>query len=831
MVKVLSFGHLSQTGCTNKGENEMNGKEFWIKMRPSVVLVATLILGLLFGTTLALAGGTKPPTTIPAWKQTVADCVTGDHFVEGTVGNEPDPGCDNWYYDLYERPYNNSDHDHYYADQDLVKVKATDDTNWWYFWIELYGIFDEELDEMYGIEADVDGDGCTDWYWTSDAPTQNLRDKVGYNQWGQDGVIAYYDQDSDVGGAHCFEPDAGWSGSGYEEKVSDQGGGDDPDGIWAMSPSGVNDKVVIIAVQKSMIASKNSQQVPDTIWWRGWAESGVQDNANYHHHDKYANSEAGDAYQSWPEWPTQNVYEDDTTDLSKFSPDCEECDGGVTYLKLKYMGTEYSALIQVYEGKDQRPDKKLFEGTVGSGGTFSFNGIKSDGTMGKEISVWVNGTLHTKIHTSCSKPIGPGLVSGDFKVIEGQSKDGGELCPLPECMECDGGVTKLTLHYNGDSAALVQVYKGDDQDEDKKLYEGTAGSGETFTFTGQDSDNKMGSEISVWVNGVLNAEIHTSCSQPIGPGLVRGDFEVVEGYSKDGGKLCPLPECMECKGGVTQLTLLYNGAEDDVLIQVYEGKDQRADKLLYEDTLDLGEAFTFNGIKSDGTMGTEISVWVGGVLKTKIHTSCSQDIGPGLVSGDFEVVEGYSKDGGKMCSLCEIGDRVWHDEDGYGDQNENCVGSICVPEPGLNDVDIYLYDFAPGTCGAAGYLHRTSTISGTSQTPDGFPDGIYGFDMHSLGLGTGTYWVCVDESTLPPATYGWDSTTGNNPQQVSYTAGTDDFSIDFGYEPGSGPTVVALSFFAAKSSAGGSASGLWPGLVGLAVVAAGSLFWAKRRAG
>ena len=263
-----------------------------------------------------------PPTTIPAWQQTIADCVTGDHFVEEQYNNEPDPGCDDWSQDLYERPFNNSDHNHYYADQDLVQIKTTDDDDWWYFWIELYGTYDDELDEMYGIEADIDGDGCTDWFWTSDSPTQNLREKVGYDRWNWEGVIAYYDSDTtanpddNVGGATCFVPDAGWSGDGFETMVDDQNqSGSDyyQDGLWAMSPSGVDDKVLILAVAKDMVAERNGNVVPETIWYRGWAESGLQDNANYHHHDKYTNSEAGDAYQSWPNYPTQNVYEDDTT--------------------------------------------------------------------------------------------------------------------------------------------------------------------------------------------------------------------------------------------------------------------------------------------------------------------------------------------------------------------------------------------------------------------------------------------------------------------------------------------------------------------------------------
>jgi hypothetical protein len=45
------------------------------------------------------------------------------------------------------------------------------------------------------------------------------------------------------------------------------------------------------------------------------------------------------------------------------------------------------------------------------------------------------------------------------------------------------------------------------------------------------------------------------------------------------------------------------------------------------------------------------------------------------------------------------------------------------------------------------------------------------------------------------------------------------------------PTAVTLSSLSARSSAGGSASGLWLGLAGLTVLAAGSLLWTKRWVG
>ncbi|MCP4656128.1 MAG: hypothetical protein GY856_12005 [bacterium] len=62
----------------------------------------------------------------------------------------------------------------------------------------------------------------------------------------------------------------------------------------------------------------------------------------------------------------------------------------------------------------------------------------------------------------------------------------------------------------------------------------------TITFQGANRNGTMGAWIAVQVNGALQTRIHTSCSEPIGPGLVRGDFEVVEGFSRHGGRLCPV---------------------------------------------------------------------------------------------------------------------------------------------------------------------------------------------------------------------------------------------------------------------------------------------------
>ena len=109
--------------------------------------------------------------------------------------------------------------------------------------------------------------------------------------------------------------------------------------------------------------------------------------------------------------------------------ECGECEGQVTMLTLKYTGTE-AALIKVVQTK--KPRDEVFEDTVQSGAKFSFYGTTKQGTLGPAIEIFVNdGTIPTIIHTSCSQPIGPGLVAGDFLVVYGESRNGGKLCPLP----------------------------------------------------------------------------------------------------------------------------------------------------------------------------------------------------------------------------------------------------------------------------------------------------------------------------------------------------------------------------------------------------------------
>lgn len=117
--------------------------------------------------------------------------------------------------------------------------------------------------------------------------------------------------------------------------------------------------------------------------------------------------------------------------------------------------------------------------------------------------------------------------------------------PLIECNACDGKVSSLTFIYSGSTAAQVTITGRRGPDKATPLFSGVVLPGQIFTVDGPSTGNggfsgTLGTEISIYVDGTLHAEAHTSCSQPIGPGTVVGDFEVLAGTSKNGGALCPL---------------------------------------------------------------------------------------------------------------------------------------------------------------------------------------------------------------------------------------------------------------------------------------------------
>ena len=200
-----------------------------------------------------------------------------------------------------------------------------------------------------------------------------------------------------------------------------------------------------------------------------------------------------------------------------------------------------------------------------------------------------------------------------------------------------------------------------------------------------------------------------------------------------------------------------------------------------------------------------------------------------------------------------IGDYVWDDQDGDGEQGSELF------DVGINDVELELWlDDGDGVfesgedtkqlmtmltqndgSGTPGWYLFTNVCAGTyfvRIAPQEFDSGgdLYYYnptEPNKTGVGDdsdsdGDNPTCPYDPDTDTGTCGQASFEDNILAKVTLAAGAQDLTIDFGVLAGSPPTAVTLSSFAATSSAG-SANWLWLGLAG--VMAAGSLFWTKRR--
>jgi hypothetical protein len=219
--------------------------------------------------------------------------------------------------------------------------------------------------------------------------------------------------------------------------------------------------------------------------------------------------------------------------------ECAPCDGKVSALSFVYNGDQ-RARITI----EQRREGVIFDEEIQPFQQFSVDGVDKKQTLGTEIYLNVDGFRIAKIHTSCSIPIGVGYTVGDFTIVAGESRNGGPLCDLEEedipapCNTCDGKVTDLSLVYNGSQTVEVRV----EQQKGGEIFSETVDPGDVIRLKGQDKKDTLSSKIFVYIDGKRVEEIHTSCSEPIGPGAIYGDFEVIAGSSRNGGILCGMPE-------------------------------------------------------------------------------------------------------------------------------------------------------------------------------------------------------------------------------------------------------------------------------------------------
>ena len=250
---------------------------------------------------------------------------------------------------------------------------------------------------------------------------------------------------------------------------------------------------------------------------------------------------------------------------------------GITSMTLSYIGGA---------GADITVDEGI--GVDNGDGTYTITPEPGKSKLSSNTEIYIDGVLHTEIHTSCSKPIDVGDVYGDFTIVD-----------LDKITEGKGVVTD-----NGDG---------------------------TYTITPAPGESKLSSNTKIYIDGVLHTEIHTSCSKPLNEGDVYDDFTVVgvdkileskcKGitsltleYLGGAGADITLDEGAKCKG-ITSMTLSYTGGA---------GADITVDK---GEVTDNGDGtYTITPQFGDSKLSSNTEIFVDGVLHTEIHTSCSKPI-------------------------------------------------------------------------------------------------------------------------------------------------------------------------------------------------------------
>ncbi len=206
------------------------------------------------------------------------------------------------------------------------------------------------------------------------------------------------------------------------------------------------------------------------------------------------------------------------------------CEGGVTYLRLRYTG------LACAEVEVTANNNTIFGPTTLCADSLpiELSGTRADGRFQKNNLIFSVDGVDTAVHVSCSQPIGVGSVFGPFEVEAFSSRNGGTfdgVClPPPPVCPCAGGVTFLELQFNGDDGTPVSVV-----DNGVTIFSDTLFSGDSFQLAGSRSDGKFDKNNLILNAGSEDTIVHVSCSQPIGIGSVFGPFTVLAFSSRDGG--------------------------------------------------------------------------------------------------------------------------------------------------------------------------------------------------------------------------------------------------------------------------------------------------------
>ena len=214
-----------------------------------------------------------------------------------TAAQRRAPAGDDFFRNLFERPFSASAMDLYYPEVDIQHASLSLSNEWIYFTVKLKGPGVNGLDANYGVELDLNGDGRGNMLIVASAPKPN---------WSTGGVRVWQDTNRDIGDERPIFSDPPQLGNGYDVLVFDQGIGSSPDLAWArLSPN--NPNTIQIAIRRELI---NNDLV---FLWGVWASREAIKPAWFDYNDHFTFEEAGSPNWNSSQYPLKSLYAVDST--------------------------------------------------------------------------------------------------------------------------------------------------------------------------------------------------------------------------------------------------------------------------------------------------------------------------------------------------------------------------------------------------------------------------------------------------------------------------------------------------------------------------------------
>jgi len=195
-------------------------------------------------------------------------------------------------------------------------------------------------------------------------------------------------------------------------------------------------------------------------------------------------------------------------------------------------------------------------------------------------------------------------------------------------------------------------------------------------------------------------------------------------------------ECGPCEGKVTYLQLQYDGgtAAQVRIVQVNGGD------VIFDAEVQPNEIIAFDGTWDvNNSMGPEIEIFVDDVSNANVHTSCSVELTPGDVYGNFTIIAGTSSGGGAFC-----------DGGSLPPVAENDFGTTPTGVPTMidllaNDYDVDGIIIPSTTSVVSSASHGTTSINSTTGAAIYTPTAGY------VGSDTFIYEVCDNDGLCDTA--------------------------------------------------------------------------------